>query len=59
MYFQDLFIAGSETASKTLSSCLLWMVIRPDVQARCQEEMDRVVGRVGTTSGTTSRDHKT
>nr|WAQ80662.1 methyl farnesoate epoxidase/farnesoate epoxidase [Tigriopus japonicus] len=42
---QDLFIAGSETASKTLSNCFMWLVLNPDVQLKVQEELDRVIGR--------------
>ena len=50
---QDLFIAGSETTSKTLSSCFLQMVLNPEVQARIQEEIDCVVGRVRTSKDLT------
>jgi len=40
----DLFIAGSETTSTTLTWALLYMARYPDVQERIQEELDQVVG---------------
>merc|ERR1712079_700815 len=41
----DLFIAGSETTSTTLTWAALYMVRYPGVQARVQAELDRVVGQ--------------
>lgn len=41
----DLFMAGSETTSNTLSFAILYMLAYPDVQKRVQAEMDEVVGR--------------
>ena len=41
----DLFLAGSETTSTTLTWAMLFMVRYPQVQARVQEELDRVIGR--------------
>merc|ERR1712066_226554 len=41
----DLFMAGSETTSTTLTWAMLFMVRYPQVQARIQEELDRVIGR--------------
>ena len=41
----DLFVAGSETTSTTLSWAVLYMLRHPDVQKQVQAEMDRVVGR--------------
>ena len=40
----DLFLAGSETTSTTLTWAVLYMVRYPRVQARVQEELDTVVG---------------
>jgi len=40
----DLFIAGSETTSTTLTWALLYMARYPNVQERIQEELDQVVG---------------
>lgn len=40
----DLFIAGSETLSTTLSWAMLCMVRNPGVMEEVQEELDRVVG---------------
>merc|ERR1712127_323347 len=41
----DMFLAGSETTSTTLTWAVLYMVRYPKVQARVQEELERVVGR--------------
>lgn len=41
----DLFMAGSETTSKTLAFTFLYLLLYPDVQRCAQEEIDRVVGR--------------
>ena len=40
----DLFLAGSETTSTTLTWAILYMVRYPEVQARVQQELDSVVG---------------
>ena len=40
----DLFLAGSETTSTTLTWAMLYMVRYPGVQARVQQELDSVVG---------------
>ena len=40
----DLFLAGSETTSTTLTWAVLYMVRYPEVQARVQQELDSVVG---------------
>ena len=40
----DLFLAGSETTSTTLTWAALYLVRYPEVQSRVQEELDRVVG---------------
>ena len=40
----DLFLAGSETTSTTLTWAALYMVRYPEVQRKVQEELDEVVG---------------
>ena len=39
----DIFVAGSETTSYSLGFALLHMIDNPDVQAKVQEEIDRVL----------------
>jgi len=41
----DMFLAGSETTSTTLTWAMLYMARYPEVQSKVQEELDRVVGR--------------
>ncbi|XP_043512841.1 probable cytochrome P450 303a1 [Frieseomelitta varia] len=41
----DLFMAGSETTSKALSFCFLYLVLFPKVQRKAQEEIDTIIGR--------------
>ena len=41
----DLFQAGSETTSTTLTWAMLFMARYPSVQEKVQEELDNVVGR--------------
>ncbi|XP_046733963.1 probable cytochrome P450 303a1 [Diprion similis] len=40
----DLFIAGSETTSKALETCFLYLVLCPEVQEKAQREIDAIVG---------------
>ena len=39
---QDLFIAGTETSSTTLDWAMLYMMEYPDIQKKCQQEIDEV-----------------
>ncbi|XP_054913193.1 cytochrome P450 2J6-like [Poeciliopsis prolifica] len=41
----DLFLAGSETTSKSLQWGLLYLINHPHIQDRVQEEIDKVVGQ--------------
>ncbi|KAF6201395.1 hypothetical protein GE061_005843, partial [Apolygus lucorum] len=41
----DMFMAGSETTSKSLGFGFLYMLLTPEVVKKGQEEIDRVVGR--------------
>ncbi|XP_037084458.1 methyl farnesoate epoxidase-like [Pollicipes pollicipes] len=47
----DLFIAGMETTSTSLSWALLFMVKHPEVQSRVQREIDAVLGGIPPTYG--------
>ena len=47
IFLQDLFIAGAETTSSSLTSMILYMILYPEVQKRIQDEIDQVVGRYG------------
>ncbi|XP_046543535.1 cytochrome P450 2J4-like [Haliotis rubra] len=40
----DLFMAGTETSSTTLNWAILYMVAYPDIQDRCQRELEEVIG---------------
>ncbi|KAK6188515.1 hypothetical protein SNE40_004675 [Patella caerulea] len=40
----DLFFAGSDTTATTLDWAFLFMALHPEVQKKCQEEIDSVVG---------------
>ncbi|XP_073974032.1 probable cytochrome P450 303a1 [Rhodnius prolixus] len=41
----DMFMAGSETTTKSLGFGFLYMLLYPEVQVKAREELDRVVGR--------------
>jgi len=38
----DLFLAGSETTSVTLEWAMLYMTEFPEIQKKCQDEIERV-----------------
>ncbi|KAL6483882.1 hypothetical protein MHYP_G00087540 [Metynnis hypsauchen] len=40
----DLFLAGTETTANTLRWGVVYMMVHPDVQERCHEEIVRVLG---------------
>ncbi|XP_063236085.1 methyl farnesoate epoxidase-like [Bacillus rossius redtenbacheri] len=42
---KDLFTAGSETTSNTLSFAIMFAVLHPEAQGRVHSELDEVVGR--------------
>ena len=42
---QDLFVAGTETISNTLSWTIFYIVAHPEVQEKIHIEIDRVIGR--------------
>nr|WBY51147.1 cytochrome P-450 [Holotrichia parallela] len=41
----DLFMAGSETTTKSFGFAFTYLLLNPDVQKKAQEEIDAVVGR--------------
>uniref|UniRef100_A0AAY4E1Q4 Cytochrome P450 n=1 Tax=Denticeps clupeoides TaxID=299321 RepID=A0AAY4E1Q4_9TELE len=43
MYIVDLHFAGTETTSNTLLTAFLYLSTHPDVQERCQQEIDEVL----------------
>ncbi|XP_061101011.1 cytochrome P450 2F2-like isoform X3 [Conger conger] len=43
-YLLDILFAGTETSANTLLSAFLYITTHPDVQERCQKEIDEVLG---------------
>ncbi|KAH9513903.1 cytochrome P450 2 sub U member 1 [Bulinus truncatus] len=41
----DLFIGGSDTTAASLSWAILYMAAFPDVQLKCQQEIDKLIGK--------------
>lgn len=41
----DMFMAGSETTSNTLTFCFYFLMINPEVQRKAQQEIDAVIGK--------------
>ncbi|OWR43710.1 putative cytochrome P-450 [Danaus plexippus plexippus] len=41
----DMFMAGTETTTKSMSFCFSYLVREQKVQKKAQEEIDRVIGR--------------
>ncbi|XP_023682988.1 cytochrome P450 2F2-like [Paramormyrops kingsleyae] len=44
IYILDIYIAGTDTTSNTMLFALLYLMTYPEVQARCQQEIDTVLG---------------
>ncbi|PIK37130.1 putative cytochrome P450 2J6 [Apostichopus japonicus] len=44
-FVRDLFLAGTETVASTLRWATLLLMTHPEVQERCRQELDEVVGR--------------
>ncbi|XP_072520417.1 cytochrome P450 2D3-like [Salminus brasiliensis] len=42
-YVIDLYAAGTDTTSNTLSTAFLYLMTHPDIQERCQQEIDAVL----------------
>ena len=41
---RDLFVAGTDTSTTTIKWLILYMIRYPDVQTKCQQEIDDVIG---------------
>ncbi|KAK2838389.1 hypothetical protein Q7C36_013203 [Tachysurus vachellii] len=44
VYIMNLHIAGTDTTSNTLLTTILYLMVHPDIQKRCQQEIDEVLG---------------
>ncbi|XP_036424095.1 cytochrome P450 2C8-like [Colossoma macropomum] len=42
-YIIDLHVAGLDTTANTLLTAFLYLITRPDIQERCQQEIDEVL----------------
>ncbi|MCJ8734451.1 hypothetical protein PDJAM_G00235500 [Pangasius djambal] len=43
VYIMNLHVAGTETTSNTLLTAILYLMVHPDIQKRCQQEIDEVM----------------
>ena len=41
---RSVYLAGGETVGSTLSWLLMYLALYPEVQTKCRQEIDRVVG---------------
>jgi cytochrome P450 len=41
----DMFVAGSETTTKTMGFAFLYLIREPEIQRKLQQEIDTVIGR--------------
>ncbi|KAK3564653.1 hypothetical protein QTP86_024522, partial [Hemibagrus guttatus] len=44
VYIMNLHIAGTDTTSNTLLTAILYLMAHPDIQKKCQQEIDEVIG---------------
>ncbi|XP_053362029.1 cytochrome P450 2F2-like [Clarias gariepinus] len=42
-YIIDLHVAGTDTTSNTLLTAILYLMVHPDIQKKCQQEIDEVM----------------
>ncbi|XP_060783079.1 cytochrome P450 2D3-like isoform X2 [Neoarius graeffei] len=42
-YIINLHVAGTDTTSNTLLTAILYLMVHPDIQKRCQQEIDEVL----------------
>ncbi|XP_075045021.1 cytochrome P450 2J4-like [Mixophyes fleayi] len=40
----DMFVAGTGTTSASLEWCLLYMILHPDIQEKCRDEINKIRG---------------
>ena len=51
----DLLFAGTDTVSAFLEWFVMYMIAFPDVQGKCHEELDRVIGNGNVAIGEKSK----
>ena len=42
---QDIFVAGTETGSTTITFCLMFMCLHPNIQEKIHQELDSIIGQ--------------